>query len=213
MQITFTTPRLQLQDVSPARGNRWLKPDANLSLLFNQPVDKGDLEKAITLTAGGKPVAVKVIKETSIQDERRAAMEEANKAAQAGEVPIGAVLVDCATGQIVARAGNATIARSDPTAHAEIAVIRARCKDVQAQRIPDHDLYVTLEPCAMCAAAIAFARIRRLVFAAPDPKGGGVLHGGKFFEQPTCHHKIIVEHGLMPGEAGQILKDFFKERR
>jgi tRNA(Arg) A34 adenosine deaminase TadA len=142
----------------------------------------------------------------------RAAMEEANKAAAAGEVPIGAVLVDSA-GTIVARAGNATITHSDPTAHAEIAVIRARCTQVGAQRIPDHDLYVTLEPCAMCAAAIAFARIRRLVFAAPDPKGGGVLHGGKFFEQPTCHHKIAVEHGLMADDAGRILRDFFQQRR
>jgi tRNA(adenine34) deaminase len=142
----------------------------------------------------------------------RAAMEEANKAAANGEVPIGAVLVDL-TGNIVARAGNSTITCSDPTSHAEIAVIRQRCVEVQAQRIPDHDLYVTLEPCAMCAAAIAFARIRRLVFAAPDPKGGGVLHGGRFFEQPTCHHKIMVEHGLMADHAGQILKDFFKERR
>lgn len=142
----------------------------------------------------------------------RAAMEEANKAGMAGEVPIGAVLVDSG-GNIVARSGNSTITLSDPTAHAEIAVIRARCADVGAQRIPDHDLYVTLEPCAMCAAAIAFARIRRLVFAASDPKGGGVLHGGKFYEQPTCHHKITVEHGLMEGEAGQILRNFFKKRR
>ncbi len=142
----------------------------------------------------------------------RAAMEEANKAAAAGEVPIGAVLVD-PEGRIVARSGNATITYSDPTAHAEIAVIRARCAEVSAQRIPDHDLYVTLEPCAMCAAAIGFARIRRLVFAAPDPKGGGVLHGGKFFDQPTCHHKITVQHGIMADDAGRILRDFFRERR
>ena len=142
----------------------------------------------------------------------RAAMEEANKAAGLGEVPIGAVLVG-PDGTIVARSGNATVTKCDPTAHAEIAVIRARCADVQAQRIPDHDLYVTLEPCAMCAAAIAFARIRRLVFAAPDPKGGGVLHGGKFYEQPTCHHKIAVEQGLMADEAGDLLRRFFKERR
>lgn len=143
----------------------------------------------------------------------RAAMEEANKAAAKGEVPIGAVLVDRASAEIVARAGNGTITGSDPTAHAEIAVIRARCAEMGAQRIPDHDLYVTLEPCAMCAAAIAFARIRRLVFAAQDPKGGGVLHGGRFYEQPTCHHKIMVEHGLMADEAAQVLRDFFKERR
>lgn len=143
----------------------------------------------------------------------RCAMEEANKAAQNGEVPIGAVLVDCASGEIVARAGNETIARSDPTAHAEILVIREQCQKTGAQRIPGHDLYVTLEPCAMCAAAIAFARIRRLVFAAPDPKGGGVLHGGKFFEQPTCHHKIMIEHGIMVEESGILLRAFFAARR
>ena len=142
----------------------------------------------------------------------RAAMEEAIAAGARGEVPIGAVLVDSA-GNIVARAGNATIASSDPTAHAEIAVIRARCAELGVQRIPDHDLYVTLEPCAMCAGAIAFARIRRLVFAASDPKGGGVLHGGKFFEQPTCHHKIVVDHGLMADEGGRILKEFFAAKR
>lgn len=139
-------------------------------------------------------------------------MEEAKKAAFAGEVPIGAVLVD-ASGHIVARSGNVTITQSDPTAHAEINVIRSLCKDMGVQRIPDHDLYVTLEPCAMCAAAIAFARIRRLVFAAPDPKGGGVLHGGKFFEQPTCHHRITMEHGLMAEECGQMLRDFFAAKR
>lgn len=140
-------------------------------------------------------------------------MEEAKRAAALGEVPIGAVLVDSVSGEIVARAANQTITRSDPTAHAEIMVIREQCAKVGAQRIPGYDLYVTLEPCAMCAAAIAFARIGKLVFAASDPKGGGVLHGGKFYEQPTCHHKIAVEHGVMGDEAGQILKDFFSVRR
>ncbi len=143
----------------------------------------------------------------------RAAMEEANKASARGEVPIGAVLVSVATGQIVARAGNATLKLTDPTAHAEILVIRQQCAENGAQRIPEYDLFVTLEPCAMCAATIAFARIRRLVFAASDPKSGGVLHGGRFYEQPTCHHKIIVEHGLMAEEAGQVLKEFFAARR
>lgn len=142
-----------------------------------------------------------------------AAMEEAKRAADVGEVPIGAVLVDSTTGAIVARSGNATRALNDPTAHAEIMVIRDQCKRVGAQRIPGHDLYVTLEPCAMCAAAIAFARIGKLVFAAPDPKGGGVLHGGRFFEQPTCHHKIVVEHGPMAEESGQLLREFFAARR
>jgi tRNA(adenine34) deaminase len=142
-----------------------------------------------------------------------AAMEEAKRAALAGEVPIGAVLVNSATGEIVARASNRTITNSDPTAHAEILVIREQCARVGAQRIPGHDLYVTLEPCAMCAAAIAFARIGKLVFAAQDPKGGGVLHGGKFYEQPTCHHKIMVEHGPMAEESAQLLKEFFQARR
>ena len=142
-----------------------------------------------------------------------AAMEEAKRAGALGEVPIGAVLVDSVSGEIVGRAANQTITNSDPTAHAEIMVIREQCAKVGAQRIPGYDLYVTLEPCAMCAAAIAFARIRKLVFAAQDPKGGGVLHGGKFYEQPTCHHKIEVSHGTMADEAGQILKDFFSSRR
>jgi len=141
------------------------------------------------------------------------ALEEAKKAGQRGEVPIGAVLVDSRSGEIAAQAGNATIEAHDPTAHAEIQVIREQCAREGAQRIPDYDLYVTLEPCAMCAAAIAFARIRRLVIGAKDPKGGGVFHGGKFFEQPTCHHKIVVETGVMAEECGQILKDFFAARR
>lgn len=143
----------------------------------------------------------------------QAAMEEAKRAALRGEVPIGAVLVEAGSGEIVERSGNTTLELADPTAHAEINVIRAQCRKAGAQRIPGYDLFVTLEPCAMCAAAIAFARIRRLVFAASDPKGGGVLHGGKFYEQPTCHHKITVEHGLMAEESGRILKDFFAARR
>jgi tRNA(adenine34) deaminase len=142
-----------------------------------------------------------------------AAMEEAKKAAQRGEVPIGAVLVEAISGEIVARAGNATIEQSDPTAHAEILVIREQCTRVGAQRIPEYDLYVTLEPCAMCAAAIAFARVRKLVFAASDPKGGGVLHGGKFFEQPTCHHKILLQHGTLAEDSAILLREFFAARR
>lgn len=140
-------------------------------------------------------------------------MEEARRAFTLGEVPIGAVLVDSATGNIVARAANATITHSDPTAHAEIMVIRAQCQRLGSQRIPGYDLYVTLEPCAMCAAAIAFARIRKLVFAAQDPKGGGVFHGGRFFEQPTCHHKIIVEQGTMAEDSAALLREFFATRR
>ncbi|MCB1783882.1 MAG: nucleoside deaminase [Alphaproteobacteria bacterium] len=142
-----------------------------------------------------------------------AAMEEAKRAYARDEVPIGAVLVDPATGKIAARAGNETIARHDPTAHAEILVIREVCEQQSAQRIPGYDLYVTLEPCAMCAAAISFARIRRVIFAACDPKGGAILHGPKFFEQPTCHHRAQILPGPRAEDASQILKDFFKQKR
>ena len=143
----------------------------------------------------------------------RAAMEEAKQAALRDEVPIGAVLVDPDSGDIVARSGNRTRELCDPTAHAEILVIRDLCQKTGAQRIPGYDLYVTLEPCAMCAAALSFARIRRLVYGAPDPKGGGVDHGPRFFEQPTCHHKIEITSGLLAEECGQILKDFFAAKR
>ncbi|MBP7721091.1 MAG: nucleoside deaminase [Alphaproteobacteria bacterium] len=140
------------------------------------------------------------------------ALEEARRAAARDEVPIGAVLVDIATGEIAAANGNRTLELKDPTAHAEILVIRQICNEENAQRIPEYDLYVTLEPCAMCAAAISFARIRRVVFGALDPKGGGVMHGGKFYEQPTCHHRPEALHLDAPA-AGQILKDYFKTKR
>ena len=142
-----------------------------------------------------------------------AALEEARLAEARDEVPIGAVLVDSKTGEIVARSGNSTIEQADPTAHAEILVIREMCKKTGKQRIPDYDLYVTLEPCTMCAAAIAFARIRRLVYGATDEKGGGVQHGAKFFDQPTCHHKIEIADGVMAEECGDILKAYFKSKR
>lgn len=142
-----------------------------------------------------------------------AALEEAKSAAARDEVPIGAVIVDPASGAIIARAGNQTRALCDPSAHAEILVIRAACEAAGAQRIPGLDLYVTLEPCTMCAAAISFARLRRVIIGAPDPKGGGILHGAKFYEQATCHHRPEVTSGLMADECGQILKDFFKSRR
>lgn len=143
----------------------------------------------------------------------RAAMEEAKEAALRDEVPIGAVIVDPATRKIIARDGNCTREFNDPSAHAEILVIREACRLAGAQRIPELDLYVTLEPCAMCAAAISFARLRRVVFAASDVKGGGILHGGKFYEQPTCHHKPVILYGLMHDEASSILKTFFKSKR
>ena len=141
------------------------------------------------------------------------ALDQAYLAASRDEVPIGAVLVNPETGEIVAKNGNRTIELLDPSAHAEMLVIREQCKNEGAQRIPGYDLYVTLEPCTMCAAAIGFARIRRLVIGAIDPKGGGVFHGAKFFEQPTCHHKIEIESGILADECGQILKDYFKSKR
>ena len=142
----------------------------------------------------------------------QAALEEANQAAARDEVPIGAVLVHAATGEIAARASNRTIEHVDPSAHAEMLVIREVCKAAGAQRIPEYDLYVTLEPCAMCAAAISFARIRRVVFGASDPKGGGILHGGKFYEQPTCHHRPAITYLETPA-CSDILKNYFKSKR
>ena len=138
-------------------------------------------------------------------------MAEARKAAAGGEVPVGAVLVH--HGKILARAGNAPIARRDPTAHAEILAIRQACAALQSERLPDCDLYVTLEPCAMCAAAISFARIRRLYYGAADVKGGAVDHGPRFFASPTCHHAPDVYSGIAEQDAEDLLKAFFRERR
>ncbi len=143
----------------------------------------------------------------------RVALEEARGAGARAEVPVGAVLVDSRTGTVVARAGNATRERCDPTAHAEILVIREACLLAGAQRLPEFDIYVTLEPCAMCAAAISFARLRRVVFGAPDPKGGGVMHGGRFYGQPTCHHRPDVTGGVCAEDSADLLRAFFKERR
>ncbi len=142
-----------------------------------------------------------------------AALEEAKSAAARDEVPIGAVIVDPQTGAIIARAGNRTRELHDPSAHAEILAIRQACEHAGAQRIPDYDLYVTLEPCTMCAGAISFARIRRVVIGAPDPKGGAVVSGVKFYDQPTCHHRPQVVSGVMDNECGDILRSFFKEKR
>lgn len=140
-----------------------------------------------------------------------AAFAEAEAAAERGEVPVGAVVV--IDGAIVARAGNRTRERSDPTAHAEMLAIREASEAAGSERIGDADLYVTLEPCAMCAAAISFARIRRLYYSAEDPKAGGVAHGGRFFTQPTCHHVPEVYSGLQERRGGELLKAFFRERR
>ena len=141
----------------------------------------------------------------------RLAMEEANTAAARDEVPVGAILVR--GGRVVARNGNRTRELHDPTAHAEVLVIREGCRLAAAQRIPDCDLYVTLEPCALCAAAIAFARIRRLIIGARDAKGGGVWHGSRFFAQSTCHHRPEIAEGLLAMESSALLKKFFLEKR
>ena len=141
-----------------------------------------------------------------------AALAEAEAAAARGEVPVGAVIV-ASDGEIIARAGNRTRELNDPSAHAEMLVIRAACEAAQSERLANCDLYVTLEPCAMCAAAISFARIHRLYFGASDPKGGAVEHGPRFFAQSTCHHVPEVYGGIDETRAGAILKSFFKERR
>jgi tRNA(adenine34) deaminase len=152
-----------------------------------------------------------VVKATRRPDFMGAALEEARAAGERGEVPIGAVIA--IGNRIVARAGNRTRERNDPTAHAEILAIREACRLLSSERIGEADLYVTLEPCAMCAAAIAFARIRRLYFAAPDEKGGAVVSGPRFFSSPTCHHAPEVYPGLAETEAATLLKDFFKPLR
>lgn len=139
------------------------------------------------------------------------AIKQAIKAQERGEVPIGAVLVF--DGEIVATAGNNTISGNDPTAHAEINVIRDRCHELGTQRIPEHDLYVTLEPCPMCAAAISNARIRRVYFGAYDPKGGGVDHGAKIFTHPQCMHKPDVIGGVHEAECAALLTSFFEGKR
>jgi tRNA(adenine34) deaminase len=140
------------------------------------------------------------------------ALEEAERARDRGEVPVGAVIVS-AGGEILARAGNHTLALHDPTAHAELLAIRAACAKLGNERLESCDLYVTLEPCAMCAAAISFARIRRLYFGAYDPKGGGVEHGPRIFGQPTCHHRPEVHGGIGEARAGELLKAFFRAKR
>jgi tRNA(Arg) A34 adenosine deaminase TadA len=140
------------------------------------------------------------------------ALEEAEAAETRGEVPIGAVVVS-GSGEILARAGNRTIEFRDPTAHAELLAIREACARLGSERLIDCDLYVTLEPCAMCAAAISFARIRRLYFGAADPKGGAVEHGPRFFMQSTCHHAPEVIGGIGEARASALLKSFFAARR
>ncbi len=140
------------------------------------------------------------------------ALQEAEEAAARGEVPVGAVITD-AEGNILARAGNRTLELKDPSAHAEMLAIREACRRTGSERLPGCDLYVTLEPCAMCAAVVSYARIRRLYFAADDPKMGGVHHGPRFFTQLTCHHVPEIYDGLGAQRAAELLKTFFSRRR
>jgi len=139
------------------------------------------------------------------------ALAEARAAAMAGEVPVGCVIVR--EGEVVAQAGNRTLAERDPTAHCEMVAIRHAAAAIGSERLADCDLYVTLEPCAMCAAAISFARIRRLYYGAADPKGGAVENGVRFFAAPTCHHRPEVYGGVGEAEAATLLKDFFRALR
>jgi len=139
------------------------------------------------------------------------ALQEARAAGSRGEVPIGCVIVR--GGEVIARAGNRTLSDRDPTAHAEIVAIRQAAAMLGSERLDDCDLYVTIEPCVMCAGAVAFARIRRLHYGAADAKGGAVDNGVQFFASPTCHHRPEVYGGMAETEASMLLKEFFKERR
>ncbi|MER8899692.1 nucleoside deaminase [Mesorhizobium sp. M0676] len=139
------------------------------------------------------------------------ALKEAQAAALRGEVPVGAVIANGDT--VVASAGNRTRELADPTAHAEMLAIRAACQTLSSERLTGHDLYVTLEPCAMCAGAISFARLRRLYFGAADEKGGAVVNGVRFFASPTCHHTPDIYPGMAEADAALLLREFFRERR
>jgi tRNA(adenine34) deaminase len=147
-----------------------------------------------------------------LESHMQAALAEAEAAAVRGEVPVGAVVV-AAGGTVLARAGNRTRELADPTAHAEMLAIRAACAKLASERLTDVDLYVTLEPCPMCATAISFARIRRLYFGATDPKGGGIENGPRIFSQASCHHAPEVYGGIGETRAAALLRAFFAERR
>lgn len=143
----------------------------------------------------------------------RIALAAAQDAAARGETPVGAVIIDPASGEVVAIGANGPIGSHDPTAHAEIVALRAAAAKLGNYRLTNLTLVVTLEPCAMCAGAISHARIGRVVFGAEDPKGGAVVHGPRFFEQPTCHWRPSVQGGVLAEESGDILRAFFRERR
>lgn len=147
------------------------------------------------------------------EDYMRRALELAKQAAENDEVPISAIVVDSLTGKIIAEAGNQSAHNGDATAHAEILAIQQACKELNQPRLWDMDMYVTLEPCTMCAAAISFVRIKHLYFGATDKKGGAVVSGVKFFEAPTCHHRPTVEYGILAEESTKLLQDFFQKKR
>ena len=151
----------------------------------------------------------------TVSDPMEIALAEAEAAAARDEVPIGAVVVEMATGRVIARAGNRVEELKDPTAHAELLAIREAARVLGAKRLPETELWVTLEPCPMCAQAASFARVARLVFAADDPKGGGVLHGPRIFEQPTCFHRPALARGsgAQAQHAGDLLRGFFRAKR
>ncbi|MDB5361265.1 MAG: tadA [Rhodospirillales bacterium] len=155
-------------------------------------------------------IGARETKEPTLMDR---ALDQARAAAVAGEVPVGAVLVEAATGRILALTRNRIEELKDPTAHAEILAIRAGSAALGSPRLAGCDLYVTLEPCPMCAAAIAFARLRRVYYGAGDPKGGAVDHGVRLFDQPTCHHRPEVYGGIGETEAAGLLREFFRARR
>jgi tRNA(Arg) A34 adenosine deaminase TadA len=159
--------------------------------------EKGEPELQENTDLSGDPMSV--------------AFDRARQAAQAGEVPVGAAVAR--DGEVIASAGNRTLADRDPTAHAEVLAIRAAARALGSERLIGCDLYVTLEPCAMCAGAISFARLRRLYYGAPDPKGGAVDHGPRFFNQPTCHHAPEVYGLIRETEAASLLRAFFNARR
>lgn len=151
--------------------------------------------------------------DNELPDFMEVALGAAEIAARRGEVPVGAIIVDTKSGRIVANCGNQMVGRNDPTAHAEMLALRAAGNMLGSQRLVDCDLYVTLEPCPMCAAAISLARIRRLYFGAYDSKGGGVEHGARIFEQVSCHHRPEIYGGLLESRSAALLKNFFETRR
>ena len=141
------------------------------------------------------------------------ALEQAQLAADRGEVPVGAVVVDGESNEVLAKSGNRVLELKDPTAHAEMLALREAASNVESERLTDAHIYVTLEPCPMCATAISFARIRRVYYGAPDTKGGGIDHGPRIFSQATCHHKPEVYGGINESAAAALLRDFFSARR